>query len=257
MSALPTGAVPTGARPPDWATLVRARNPGPMTLTGTNTWVLAASSSIDCVVVDPGPADARHLEAVLAAVGGRQVRAVLATHGHHDHVDGVAALLERTCAAVLVAAEGSTIEGGGLRIHVLETPGHTADSRCFVVGQTMLTGDTVLGSGTSVVAWPDGDLADYLTSLRRLHGLAAAGSVTRMLPGHGPVIDDPAAVCGHYLAHRVDRIAQAQRALDDGADGPDDVVARVYPDLTGTLREAALRTVRATLVYLDAEPDAR
>ena len=258
MSGAPTtGAPPAGARPPDWATLVLAANPGPMTLTGTNTWVLAAPSDDDCVVVDPGPADARHLEAVLAAVGGRQVRAVLVTHGHHDHVDGVAALVERTGAKAPVAAEGSTIEGAGLRIDVLETPGHTADSRCFVVGQTMLTGDTVLGSGTSVVAWPDGDLADYLTSVRRLGALAAAGSVTRMLPGHGPVIDDPEAVCRHYLAHRLERIGQVRRAVEDGADGPDDVVAHVYPDLTGTLRDAALRTVRATLAYLDAEPDAR
>jgi len=241
----------TGVVLPDWATLVVAPNPGPMTLTGTNTWVLAAITADDCVVVDPGPADLRHLEAVLAAVGNRRVHAVLLTHGHHDHVDGLPALRGRTGATVPELAEGVTLERAGLRIEILDMPGHTAGSRCFVVGETMLTGDTVLGSGTSVVAWPDGDLADYLTSLHRLDALAATGSITRMLPGHGPMIDDPAAVCRHYLTHRLERIAQVRRALADGADGPDDVVARVYPELAGTLREAAVRTVRATLVYLD------
>jgi glyoxylase-like metal-dependent hydrolase (beta-lactamase superfamily II) len=239
---------------PDWATLVLAPNPGPMTLTGTNTWVLSAPGADACAIVDPGPADARHLDAVLAVAAGREVRAVLLTHGHADHVDGLAALLERTGAPVPVTAEGSPLEVAGLRIDVLETPGHTADSRCFVVGETMLTGDTVLGAGTSVVAWPDGDLADYLSSLRRLSAMADGGAITRMLPGHGPVVDDPAAVCRHYLTHRLQRVDQVRRALADGADGPDDVVAQVYPELTGTLREAALRTVRATLVYLDGTP---
>lgn len=246
----------TGTRLPDWATLVLAPNPGPMTLTGTNTWVLAAQSSDDCVVVDPGPADGRHLEAVLGVVGSRQVRAVLVTHAHHDHVDGLPALLARTGSAVSVVDEGSSLDVAGLRIDVIETPGHTADSRCFVVGSTMLTGDTVIGSGTSVVAWPDGDLADYLTSLRRLGALVDGRSITCMLPGHGPVIDDPPAVCRHYLTHRLARIAHARLAVADGAAGPDDVVARVYPELTGTLRESALRTVRATLVYLDSHSGA-
>lgn len=236
---------------PPWATLVLAPNPGPMTLTGTNTWVLAAPSAPDCVIVDPGPADARHLDAVLAAIAGRLVRGVLVTHGHHDHVDGLPGLLDRTGAPVPVVADGSSLDVAGLRIDVLDAPGHTADSRCFLVGEAMLTGDTVLGTGTSVVAWPDGDLADYLTSIRRLGRLADAGSITRILPGHGPVIDDPALVCRHYLAHRLERIDQVRQALADGADGPEGVVARVYPDLTGTLREAARRTVRATLVYLD------
>lgn len=244
---------------PEWATLVRAPNPGPMTLTGTNTWVLAAGSARHCVVVDPGPADSRHLDAVLAAVAGREVGAVLATHGHPDHVDGLPAIVDRTGAPVLETAGGASLDVAGLRIDVLDTPGHTADSRCFVVGSTMLTGDTVFGSGTSVVAWPDGNLADYLTSLRRLSALADRGSITRMLPGHGPVIDDPAAVCRHYLSHRLQRIEQVRQAVDEaggagGAAGADGIVARVYPDLAGTLREAALRTVRATLAYLDDRP---
>jgi glyoxylase-like metal-dependent hydrolase (beta-lactamase superfamily II) len=239
---------------PGWATLVLAPNPGPMTLTGTNTWVLAAPSAPDCVVVDPGPADARHLDAVLAVAAERPVRAVLVTHGHHDHIEGLPELVGRTGAAVPVVADGSSLEVAGLRIDVLDTPGHTADSRCFVVGDTVLTGDTVLGSGTSVVAWPDGDLGDYLRSLRRLGALADGGSIVWMLPGHGPVVTDPAAAARRYLAHRLERIDQVQRAIADGADGPNDIVARIYPELTGTVREAAARTVRATMAYLDLRP---
>lgn len=265
-----TASSTTGLTLPDWATLVVAPNAGPMTLTGTNTWVLAATAADECVVVDPGPADPQHLDAVLAAAGSRRVLAVLLTHGHHDHVDGLLGLLERAGATAPDVAGGAVIELAGLRLDVLDTPGHTADSRCFAVGTTVLTGDTVLGSGTSVVAWPDGDLAAYLASLRRLDALAANGSITRMLPGHGPVIDDPATVCRRYLTHRLERIAQVRRSLADradeadgadgahgadGADRADDVVAKVYPDLTGTLREAALRTVRATLIYLAAEAD--
>jgi len=234
--------------------LVLAPNPGPMTLTGTNTWVLAVPSASECVVVDPGPADEQHLDAVLAAVAGRAVAVVLVTHGHADHVDGLPALLARTGAPLPHVPDGSSLELAGLRIDVVDTPGHTADSRCLVVGETVLTGDTVLGAGTSVIAWPDGDLASYLASLRWLSALADSGRITRMLPGHGPVIDDPAAVCRHYLTHRLKRVDQVRRALTDGAAGPDDVVARVYPDLTGTLRDAAVRTVRATLTYLDGRP---
>lgn len=232
---------------PAWAGLVRAANPGPMTLDGTNSWVLRAAPDAPAVVVDPGPAEAAHLRA-LAARG--PVAAVLVTHGHPDHVGGLAEFLALTGAPVRQLADGDPTELAGLRITALHTPGHTADSVCYLVeagGQTaVLTGDTILGRGTSVVAWPDGDLGAYLASLRRLAELAGVP----VLPGHGPVLPDCAAVAGAYLAHRRERLAQVEAALAAGATTPADVVARVYADVDPALRQAAEWTVRAQLAFL-------
>jgi glyoxylase-like metal-dependent hydrolase (beta-lactamase superfamily II) len=230
---------------PDWATLVRAPNPGPMTLDGTNTWVLRARDGTGTVVVDPGPADEGHLRAV---AGHGPVAGVLVTHGHPDHVEGLERFLELTGAPMLDPA-GSP----GLRITAIETPGHTADSVCYLVdagGQrAILTGDTILGRGTTVVAWPDGDLGDYLASLERLTAFEGVPA----LPGHGPPLVDCAAAASYYLAHRRVRLDQVRAAVAAGANTPEEVAAVVYLDIGQALRPAAEWSVQAQLAYLDRE----
>jgi glyoxylase-like metal-dependent hydrolase (beta-lactamase superfamily II) len=246
-----TEVVPVAARLPAWATLVRAPNPGPMTLEGTNTWVLRARPGDPAVVVDPGPADEEHLAAV---AGHAPFAGVLATHGHPDHVDGLARFRELTG-----APPGGGGAYAGLSIEVLATPGHTADSACFVVSgggePAVLTGDTILGRGTTVVAVPDGNLGDYLASLRRLAALAPMPA----LPGHGPALSDVAAAASYYLAHRLARLEQVRAALAAGARTPAEVVATVYTGLDRSLWPAAEWSVRAQLAYLaeERECDAR
>ncbi|MFY1674695.1 MBL fold metallo-hydrolase [Plantactinospora sp. WMMB334] len=236
---------------PRWATLVRAPNPGPMTLDGTNTWVLGAPGTGEVVVVDPGPLDDGHLAAV-AALG--PVAGVLVTHGHPDHTEGLDRFLELTGAEALTFRGGaSTVEVAGLRIGLLVTPGHTADSRCFVIdgegGRAVCTGDTILGRGTTVVAHPDGDLGDYLASLEtltRFDGVVA-------LPGHGPALADCSAAARFYLAHRHARLDQVRAALVRGARTAAEVVATVYADVDRSLWPAAEWSVRAQLAHLDRE----
>ena len=236
---------------PDWVRLFRAPNPGPMTLSGTNSWLLGGR-----VVVDPGPDDEPHLRALAA----ERPRLTLVTHGHPDHVDGLPrwrTLVDAPVRAVSAEyterplADGETIELAGMTIRVLATPGHTTDSACFLVrygsDTVLLTGDTVLGAGTTVVMWPDGDLGAYLASLARLRELGAGVPV---LPGHGPALADCAAAADFYLAHRRARLDQVRAALAAGARGVDAVVARVYPDITDGVRPAAELTVRAQLAYL-------
>jgi glyoxylase-like metal-dependent hydrolase (beta-lactamase superfamily II) len=227
---------------PTWATLVRAANPGPMTLDGTNSWVLRRPGGSGCLVVDPGPLEEAHL-AALAALG--PVEGILVTHGHPDHVEGLARLVELTGAPVLAEAPG---------VRRIPTPGHTSDSACFLVDwddrPAVLTGDTILGRGTTVVAYPDGDLGDYLRSLERLAGLGAVPA----LPGHGPVLPDCALIARHYLLHRRARLAQVRDALAAGATTPRAVVEIVYADVDRAVWPAAELTVRAQLAYLEAHP---
>ncbi|HEY6747500.1 MAG TPA: MBL fold metallo-hydrolase [Mycobacteriales bacterium] len=240
-----------------YASVLLADNPSPMTLDGTNTWLLRAPDSESCLVVDPGPADERHLRAVAAAAG--RVTEILLTHGHPDHAEGAAAFRELTGAPVRALdpahrlggaglGEGDVVASAGVEVRVLATPGHTSDSLCFAVSDAVLTGDTVLGRGTTVVAHPDGRLADYLASLRRLEEL---GTRT-VLPGHGPELPDLAAVTRAYLAHREERLAQVRAALDTlGPDAsPRAVVEVVYADVDPVLWPAAEWSVRAQLDYL-------
>ncbi len=255
-------------------TVVRADNAGPMTLDGTRSYVLRAPGSSSCVVVDPGPDDERHL-ATLADAG--PVELVLVTHRHADHTAGSARLRELTGAPVRAADPehchggeplhgGETIAAAGLRVDVLATPGHTADSVSFVVtvpdgagsGETVvLTGDTVLGTGTTVIAEPDGSLRDYLASLDLLERV---GDRHVGLPGHGPAIDDLGVAVRAYRAHRLERLTQVREALaalgrsagDDAA--ADAVLAHVYADVDPSVRRAARQSVVAQLAYLADEP---
>ncbi|KOX09544.1 MBL fold metallo-hydrolase [Micromonospora profundi] len=257
-------AAALAAELPDWVTLLRAPNPGPMTLDGTNTWVLRAAPTEPAVVIDPGPADEGHLAAI-AATG--PIGLVLITHGHPDHTEGSAPLSELLggSAHVLAVDPAHTIGGEpltepaehlggfGLDIRLLSTPGHTADSVCFLVEhadeQVVLTGDTILGRGTTVVAHPDGHLGNYLGSLELLstyRGITA-------LPGHGPALADCGAAADFYLAHRRARLDQVREAVAAGARTPDDVVAAVYADVDRSLWWAAGWSVRAQLEYLGVD----
>ncbi|WP_418275123.1 MBL fold metallo-hydrolase [Isoptericola jiangsuensis] len=242
--------------------VLRADNPGPMTLDGTRSVVLRAPGAGSCVVVDPGPDDAAHLDA-LAAAG--PVALVLVTHRHADHTAGSAGLAERTGAPVRAAdpehchgggplRDGETIEAAGLRVEVLATPGHTGDSVSFVVtgpGETpvVLTGDTVLGRGTTVLTEPDGSLADYLASLDTLE---AVGDARLAVPAHGPEIEDLGVAVRAYRTHRLDRLAQVRAALAVlGEDaGVDAVTAHVYADVDPSVLPAARQSVAVQLAYL-------
>jgi glyoxylase-like metal-dependent hydrolase (beta-lactamase superfamily II) len=240
------------------AGVVLAPNPGPMTLDGTNTWVLRAPGDERCVVVDPGPLTESHL-AEVAAHG--PVEVVLLTHGHADHSEGARRFAELTGAPVRALdpahrlgdqglAEGDVVAAAGLELRVLSTPGHTSDSLSFVVAGegSVLTGDTILGRGTTVVAHPDGVLADYLDSLRRLREL---GEVT-VLPGHGPELTSAGAAAEHYLRHREQRLEQVAAAWEAGARTAEAVVETVYVDVDRALWPAATLSVRAQLDYLRA-----
>lgn len=237
---------------PAWATLVRAPNPGPMTLDGTNTWVLRAPGAAEAVVVDPGPLDEAHLAAV---AGHGPVALVLVTHGHPDHVDGLGRLVDLAGDTTVVPAADADgpWHAAGLDIELIRTPGHTTDSVSFVVGwgseRAVLTGDTILGRGTTVVAWPDGDLGAYLHSLRTLAGLGPRP----VLPGHGPALADCAAAATYYLQHRLARLDQVRAALEAGAQTATDVVETVYADVDRVLWPAAELSVQAQLAYLARE----
>ena len=235
--------------------MLLAPNPGPMTLEGTNTWVLRAPGARGCVVVDPGPLHEGHLAAV-AAQG--PVEVVLLTHGHLDHSEGAARLAELTGAPVRALdpahrlgseglAEGDVVAAAGVELRVLATPGHTGDSLSFVLPDAVLTGDTVLGRGTTVVAHPDGVLGDYLASLRRLRELGPLA----VLPGHGPELPSAGEVAEHYLRHREARLEQVRAAVEAGARTPDEVVAAVYADVDRALWPAARLSVQAQLAHLD------
>ena len=242
----------------EYASVLLAGNPGPMTLDGTNTWLVGPPGGPATVVVDPGPDDEEHARRV---AGLCSAELVLITHGHGDHTGGSRLLHELTGAPVRATDPAHCIGGaplrpgevvgGGVALRVLATPGHTMDSVCLALppGGGVLTGDTVLGRGTAVIMHPDGSLGAYLESLRALAGLPAG---TPALPGHGPDLPDLAGTARQYLAHREERLEQvrgALRALGEGATARE-VVELVYADVDRALWWAAELSVRAQLEYL-------
>jgi glyoxylase-like metal-dependent hydrolase (beta-lactamase superfamily II) len=247
------------------ARCVLAPNPSAMTLDGTNTWIVAEPDSDLAVVIDPGPLDDGHLRKVIetAEQAGRRVALTLLTHGHPDHAEGAARFAELTRTPVRALdpvlrlgdeglSAGDVVTTGGVELHVVATPGHTGDSLSFHLPAdgAVLTGDTVLGRGTTVVAHPDGRLGDYLDSLRLLRSLTVDDGVHTVLPGHGPLLADAQGAIDFYLAHRAHRLAQVETAVEAGDRTAREVVARVYADVDRSLWPAAELSVRAQLVYL-------
>ena len=247
------------------ATCLLAPNPSPLTLDGTNTWLIAEPGSSSVVVVDPGPEDEGHLRRVHAeaVAGDRQVAKILLTHGHPDHSAGAERLAGLTGAPVQAAdpacrlgpeglADGDVVAAAGCELRVVATPGHSADSVCLMLPAdgALFTGDTVLGRGTTVIA-TDGNLGDYLRTLGQLRDLAEAQQVGLLLPGHGPMLADPLATLDYYLSHRAERLDQVRSALAAGAKTPAEIVAMIYTDVDRSVWPAAEWSVRAQLDYLD------
>lgn len=257
------------------AAVLLAPNPGPMTLDGTNTYLLREPGSPSAVVVDPGPDDDGHLRAIAAA---GQVELILITHQHVDHTEGAprlaaitgapvrAALAEHCHGGGEVLRDGETIRGAGVRIDVIATPGHSADSVSFLLPAdsapddprgSVLTGDTVLGRGSTVIGIPDGTLAEYLDSMRRLIGLGDL----RGLPAHGATVADLAIRCQSYLTHRLERLEQVRAVVRKLGVAPDPnsdetvaaVLAEVYGDIEPGVAFAAAYSVATQLAYLAAE----
>lgn len=253
---------------------VLADNPSGMTLEGTNTYLVGDPGAESVVLVDPGPAEGaeQHLENVLAAAGGRRVELILVTHRHGDHTGAVDLFADRTgapvrggspdwCRGGAPLVPGERIPAAGVVLTAWHTPGHTSDSFSFALPDdgaagSVLTGDTVLGRGTTVIDHPDGTLADYLRSLETL---IALGDAT-VLPAHGPVLPSIAQVGTMYREHRRQRLEQVRQALAglDPAErdraSADDLAQRllpaVYPEIEERLRPAALMSLGAQLAYL-------
>lgn len=221
--------------------------------TGNNTYLFSAQPT---VLIDAGIGRASHIDAIENALEGRALDLVLVTHGHVDHVAGVPAIREKWPGVVVRGGgageplvDGDVVEAGGTRLRAIYTPGHAPDHFCFFdeSSRDLYCGDLARIGGTVVIpASRGGDLREYLDSLRRIRELRPA----RLLPAHGPVIDDPTALIDEYIEHRAMRTRQVKDALDAGVRTPAEIVARVYPALPQSLVAAAEDTVRAHLRFL-------
>lgn len=237
--------------------VVLAPNPHPLTLEGTNTYLIGNRNPI---VLDPGPLIDEHLERVLREAG--EPRLVLLTHRHPDHAEAAerfAEMARAPLAAFPVAgdpigtgagaiADRQRIAADGATLVAVHTPGHASDHLSFLLEEerALFTGDHVLGRGTTVVAHPDGDMADYLASLDLMRALEPR----RFYPGHGPVVEDPGPLLDYYTAHRLEREQQVLAAIDTGDRTVEAMVERIYADVDRALHGAAALSVAAHLEKL-------
>lgn len=246
-----------------------ARNPGPFTFHGTNTYVIGHG---EVAVIDPGPAIPAHVEALLTALRGETIRHILVTHTHRDH-SPACRLLQPACRAPTCGygphaggdsgveeggdrrfrpdrtlRDGDRIEGGDWTLEAVHTPGHTSNHLCFALPEerVLFTGDHIMGWSTSVIVPPDGDLSDYLNSLDKL----LARDELRYWPAHGDSIDAPRDWVREFIDHRRQRIADILDGLSGGLETIPELVNAIYPDLPDTLRPAAARSTHAGLLYL-------
>lgn len=221
--------------------------------TGNNTWLIPGGEP---ALVDAGTGRPEHIAAVAAALDGAPLARVLITHWHPDHVSGLPALRERWRKLLVIDAPGPPVPAGDGQLEIVPTPGHSPDHLCFYdrdAGE-VYCGDLARMGGTIVIpARKGGDLRAYLASLQRIRDLAPR----RLLPGHGPVVDDPLALIDEYVAHRREREQQILKAMLEGARTVDEIVRRVYPALPETLRDAAADSVRAHLAKLRDDGRAR
>lgn len=250
--------------------LIRADNPSPMTLDGTNSYLLFSADGSSALLLDPGPDLEEHQAALLGALreAGARLAAIVLSHFHADHSEmlhdvdewapgvPVYAVREEFRRLTGELAQGQEIPfgpgpGDSARVHL--TPGHTRDSICLTWDDTLFTGDTVLGRGTTIVTHPEGTLRGYLHSLEHLRTVVASGEASRIAPAHGPGIDEPLRVLEEYQRHRQERLSQVRAALAAGASDADEVVDAVYADVAPELRGAAKQSVQAQLDYLREE----
>ena len=258
--AVPEPGRPTAVAP--GVVRVTAPNPGVMTGPGTNSYLIGGD---ELVVLDPGPDDAGHLD-LLAETGAGRIRAIVVTHTHPDHAPGAAGLALRTGAEVVGfdardgftpdrdAREGFTLQVGDTSIRALHTPGHASNHLCWLLEQEglLFSGDHVMQGSTVVIAPPDGDMARYLASLRRLRRLHPP--LRAIAPGHGAVIDDPAGELDGIVAHRLGRESSVQTALvAAGTATVDELVPVVYADVSEVLHPVARHSLWAHLRKLGAE----
>jgi glyoxylase-like metal-dependent hydrolase (beta-lactamase superfamily II) len=230
---------------------VRAANPGPFTLGGTNSWIVGRDPAY---VIDPGPALAGHVDALVAELETRgELAAILLTHDHLDHSGAVAALQARSGAPVAAMRADAQIRlADGVAVGPLTaiaTPGHALDHVAFVAGPVCFTGDAVLGEGSVFIAADPGAMAGYLAALRRLRTM----DLELFAPGHGPLVTDPQAKLDEYLAHRMERERRLLGALADGLRGRDELLDRVWSEVPPALRGAAALTLDAHLAKLADE----
>jgi glyoxylase-like metal-dependent hydrolase (beta-lactamase superfamily II) len=231
--------------------LVRADNPGPFTLSGTNTWIVGRDP---CWVVDPGPLLESHADAIEAEVRTRGGAAgIVLTHDHGDHAEGAPTVAQRLgvrVAATRYRADVRIVAGDQVGpFQVIAAPGHAPDHVVLVAGGACFTGDAILGEGSVFIAPDPGALSGYLAALERLQEM----ELDLLCPGHGPVVTDPAAKIGEYLAHRRDRERRVVAALDAGRRSVDELLDEVWDDAPAVLRPAAAVTLAAHLDKLEEE----